>query len=344
MSIQSIIKDYRKLLLQHEITAEKALISAHQTALRAIQPRLDNLYTQIAEKQKAGETIPVSWLYEQKRLETTKALISGQIDHYAALARMQTNQLQRLGVQLGSASAQAQLEATLPRGVSFSFGVPSQDALESIVGATQSGSPLADLFKGFGSEAATEASDALVRGILLGQNPREIAGEVEQALDIPRWRALTIARTEMLRAYREAAIANYKANDDVVDKWVWVAALDTRTCAACIAMHGTEHNLSEDLDGHPNCRCSKSPKTKSWDDILGALGIDTSNIRETSFSPQSGLDWFSDQDEATQRAILGNSKYEAYQNGDFELSDVVKKNHDPDWGTSVSEKPLKDLV
>ena len=109
-------------------------------------------------------------------------------------------------------------------------------------------------------------------------------------------------------------------------------------------MHGTEHDLSEDLDGHPNCRCTKSPKTKSWDEILGPLGIDSSGIKDTRLNMQSGEDWFADQDEETQRAILGTSKYEAYSNGDFALSDVVKKNHDDQWGTSISEKPLKDLV
>ncbi len=108
-------------------------------------------------------------------------------------------------------------------------------------------------------------------------------------------------------------------------------------------MHGTEHSLDETLDEHPNGRCSMIPKTKSWADILGPLGIDTSDIPDTSPDIQSGSDWFDGQSEATQRAILG-PKYEAWSNGDFTLDDVVGHASDPVWGSSIYEKPLKELV
>jgi SPP1 gp7 family putative phage head morphogenesis protein len=209
----------------------------------------------------------------------------------------------------------------------------------AFIGSLEEGSPLRKLFKSFGIEAARAVSRTLIGGLTLGWNPRKIAPLVEHALQVPRYRALVISRTEMLRSYKGAALENYKKNSDVVDKWIWHAALSNkRTCITCIAMHGTEHELSEELNGHPVCRCARIPKTKSWEDILGVKGIP-----DTRPKLQSGSEWFSKQDEDFQRRALG-AKYNAWQEGQFELSDVVKKTHDEQWGASVQEKSLKELV
>ena len=109
-------------------------------------------------------------------------------------------------------------------------------------------------------------------------------------------------------------------------------------------MHGTHHDLSETLDEHANGACSMAPDTKSWADILGPLGIDTSGIEDTGSDIQSGVSWFDEQDEATQRAILGPGKFAAWKDGQFSLADVVGYDEDEDWGTSIKEKSLKALV
>jgi hypothetical protein len=343
-TLQSTIKEYRAQLLQRQQQAQFALERAYRQTLQSLQPALDNLYNQIEDVQSQGEEIPPSWLYEQKRLEAIQSLIQGQIDHFGALAQMQTGQMQHYAAQLGVQSGMAALDATVPTGVNWSFGVPSTKAIADLVGATQKGSPLNDLFQGFGAEAADGAKNALISGVTLGYNPRQIAPMVQGALDVPRYRALAISRTEGLRAYRSANLETFNANSDVVQGWIWQCDLSPRTCAACIAMQGTEHDLSEDMASHVNCRCVQIPKTKGWNDILGPLGIDTSDLEDTSPDIVDGSDWFANQDESTQRAILGNAKYEAWSNGDFTLSDVVGYNHDKQWGKSVYEKPLKELV
>lgn len=342
--LQQAVSHYRAQLQAREASATQALNNAHAHTLKMIQPKLDHLYRQIAAKQQAGESVPLSWLYEQNRLQAIKSMISNSIDHYGTMAQVTTGQLQHQAVQLGQQAAQAQLQATVPADIKWSFGVPHPAAIHNIVGATQAGSPLADLFNGFGAEAAKGASDALITGITLGQNPREIAPQVEDALNVSRWRALTIARTEMIRAYRDANIESFRANSDVVDSWIWQADLSLRTCAVCIAMNGTEHDLSESMDSHVNCRCVMLPKMKGWDDILGLLGIDTSDIPDTSIDIESGSDWFDNQDEATQKAILGsNAAYDLYASG-TPLKDFVGRSYDPNWGNSIYQKSVKQLV
>lgn len=341
--LQSTINYYRAQLARHETNAESILNAAHKRTLPTLQPQLDHILKQIADKQKAGEKIPPSWLYEANRLKTIKAQISNHIDHFAALAQTTVGQLQYTGVELGTQSAQDLLQATVPSGVKYSFGVPSPKALERIVGANQKGSPLADLFNGFGPEAADKAGQALVLGITLGESPRSIASLVQNALGISRNRALTIARTEMLRAYRQSALMNYRANSNVVGQWMWSCSLSSNTCAACLAMDGSLHDLDEEMESHPNCRCSAIPVTKSWADILDGTGIDTSDIEDVNLDDmQTGAEWFDEQDESVQRQVLGDARYELYADG-TPLSAFVGRSHSADWGNSIYTKAAKDV-
>lgn len=343
--LHQVQSHYRKQLRAGEAASERALNDAYANTLRQIQPHLAQLYRQIKAKQDAGEHIPVSWLYEEKRLENIRRLITQEMRQYGDHARLTIAQIQQEATQLGLQAAGEQLKALTPAELkNWTFGRPSLEAIKQFVGASQPGSPLYNLFQSFGSEAASAVQAALVTGLTLGKSPIEVARDVQAALDIERARALTIARTEMLRSYRSASLETYKANEDVVGGWIWQAALDPSTCAACIAMNGTKHSLDETMDSHPNCRCTQIPETKSWADILGPLGIDTSGIRDTRPDVQSGSDWFDEQDAGTQKAILGPAKYDAFQNGDFQLSDVVGRTNDPDWGSSIYEKSLKQLV
>jgi SPP1 gp7 family putative phage head morphogenesis protein len=341
--LQSTIGYYRAQLARHETNAESILNAAHKRTLATLQPHLDKITKQIADKKASGDKVPVSWLYEQNRLKTIKAQITGQIDHFAALAQTAVTQLQRTAVELGTQSAQDLLQATVSIGVDYSFVLPPPSAIASIVGANQKGSPLADLFNGFGTEASDKAGQALVLGITLGENPRRIAGMIQNALGISRNRVLTIARTEMLRAYRQSALMNYRANSAVVEQWMWNCSKSPRTCAACLSEDGSVHDLDEEMESHPNCRCSAIPVTKSWSDILSDTGIDTSDIEDINFDDmQTGSEWFDEQDESVQRQILGDARHNLYADG-TPLSAFVGRSYSSDWGKSIYVKSAKDV-
>jgi len=342
--IEQTVAHFRDLLMKREAASQQVLDAAFQQVLTAINPALERLYGQMTDALGGGDQLSLSWLYEANRLEVIKQSISGQIDQYAALAKMTTGVMQHDGVKIGLDAAIAMLNVSKPPTVAWSFGEPDQRAIQNIVGVTQAGSPLADLFAGFGREASQKVSAALITGVILGDNPRKVARDVQESLGVSRNRALVISRQEMLRCYKSAQIESYRANDDVVESYMWLAKLDARTCAACLAMHGTIHPLSQPMESHVCCRCSQTPITKPWSEILGPLGIDTSNIPETRFQTQTGVDWFHDQSAGTQTKILGPMKYDAWKKGKFDFADIVKKTHDPDWGGSIQEKPLRELV
>lgn len=342
--LQRVLQDYRKRIRQHEAQAERQLDQAYQRVLKSIEPMLNHLYDQMVDKLADGDKIPLSWLYEAQRLENIKTLIDLQMSNFGRYGHATVQQLQRIGATLGQQSALDMLESTVPAGVQWTFGRPNPRAIEELVGATQAGSPLADLFAGFGREAAENVANALIRGVTLGDNPRKVARDVQQALGIERARALTISRTEGIRAYRSANLSTFQANSDVVGGWIWSAALGS-ACAVCTAMNGTKHGLDETLDSHPNCRCAMLPETKGWDEILGDLGINTDDIPDTTIQVQSGEAWFDEQDAATQQQILGSqSAYAAYKDGALSLSDLVGTSHSEDWGGSRYQKSLKAAI
>lgn len=142
-------------------------------------------------------------------------------------------------------------------------------------------------------------------------------------------RAMTIARTEQMRAYRGAHIGYLRENAEHIAGWVWHADHGWRTCPVCLAMDGTFHDLSEDFASHPNCRCS--PVTVA----IGPDGKPELPERET------GEQWFSKLPSVEQKELLGPRKYALYKDGKITLRDLVKEGHDPQWGHYRVEKSLK---
>jgi len=345
-SLLRIVADFRRRLLANEASAAQAMEAAHANTLKVIEVELSKLYDAMTEAIASGETFSLYKLYEANRLETIKRLISSQIDQFGALARTMTGRLQEDGVHMGLDAALQLLQVQVPVGVSWAFGVPSQEALAQLVGATQAGSPLATLFAGFGAEAADKAAKALISGVTLGQNPREFAPQVQGALDVSKNRALVISRQESLRCYRGAALDTYRANNDVVGQWRWTCAKNKRTCIACIVMDGKTFPLSRDFFGHVQCRCTPVPITRGWDDILGPFGIDTSAIPDTRSNIEIGEAWFKRQGEAIQRHILGDRRYDLWKDpsNDISLKSFVGLKHDKDWGSSIKVRSLKDVL
>lgn len=206
------------------------------------------------------------------------------------------------------------------------------EAVESMVGFMRNGSPLSSLFDSLGTEASAEVRRELLTGLALGQSPRAVSRRIRQALGGDLARALRISRTETLRAYREATFQNYQANSHIINGWRWVSAKQARTCAACLAMDGTWHPLSERQQDHPNGRCTQIPS------INGRDGAEQPAPWET------GAQWFAKQSEDVQRSVLGDAGFRAYQAGAVKLEDFIGVRHSPAWGSTVQAKSLRGIL
>ena len=230
-----------------------------------------------------------------------------------------------------------------PAGLVIDWNRIDLAGVETILGMTQADSPLHRLLLSISREGTQAAEDALVQGMLLGKNPREVARDLRKVLGTQLSRALTIARTETLRAHREATRASYQANSDIVQGWIWHSATDERTCVACWAMHGTVHKVDEILDDHPNGRCAMVPDTATWKEIGRKYGIDLSDVPDTNPKIPLGTSLFMQLPAEKQIKILGPAKYKAWKGGKFTLSEIVGIKRSREWGTHRYEKSLAEL-
>lgn len=333
---------FRQELLQADLEASGLLVDAYGQAWQRARQELDGALARLERALAEGQEISPAWLYQERRLENAMAQLEAGMRQFAGTALSTITDAQATAVE----AAQRHLSTLVNEeaagagvaGVTDTFVRMPEEALGHLIGTLADGSPLRGLLEALPGDAGEVFAKALVEGVALGRNPRQIAGEVRDAMGGNLQRALTIARTEVLRSYRASSHLGMRANADVVKGWRWVCARQARTCAACWAMHGTEHPLEEHLDGHPNCRCTPLPITRTWEELGAPPGTPDTNPD----IPQ-GPDEFAQLDAATQRAVLGPKKFEAYQDGRLELRDLVGRRDHAEWGTTRYERSLADL-
>lgn len=132
----------------------------------------------------------------------------------------------------------------------------STERLKILIGRTYKA------MKGLTDATKTQLTQELTQGLILGLSPREIAKRLAARTTISKSRALTIARTEIVRAHAEGQLQALKTLG--VDKiGVDVEFVTAKNpCPKCQALRGRIFNI-EDAEGvipvHPNCRCAFIP-------------------------------------------------------------------------------------
>lgn len=335
---------FKAALAASETAAADQMLAAWTDSYWGVRRELDGFLAKVAKARAEGVAPGVSWAYQERRLRNVLDETKVQINRYAADASQVTSRQQRSAINAAAAHAdrltRTAVEVSLP-GLEATFGRINPADLESMVGFLANGSVLRNhLAATLPAETADAVKAALIHGLATGKSQDWMTRQATRALGISHGRAITIMRTESLRAYRATSKAVYQANRDIVGEWTWHAALDRRCCMACVAMHGTHHPVDADLDGHPRCRCAMVPRTRSWSDILGPDGDDIPDSRPAI---ETGEDWFTRQTPSVQRGLMGGQKFDAWQKGEFTLPEVVARTSDPDWGTMRTERSLKAI-
>lgn len=345
---------FRERLLARDRGTAAALTRSYGEAYKRIQDDLDMVRRRLQELREAGKPRE-EWQYlitSEGRLKVLRSRVLDEITKYGDDARLIIAGAIGTAGRDGSAAALAMMDRVLPEGVTvtpsaspqgaFTPLIPDEvrlatGAIERVAAATQPGAAINQLLAGLAPAAANTVEAALIGGIAVGRNPRQIARDIRQALGGNLNRALTIARTETLRAYREASRAEYNANADLLDGWVWVADLSPRTCPSCWAQHGTEHPLDEIMATHPNCRCTMVPLTKSWSEL--GFGATPDDVRITP-----GTQEFRKLSASDQQKVLGPRGYSAWKGNRFTLEDTIVRSESPVWGPSTSAGSLTQTL
>lgn len=324
--IYEIAEGWKSRLLARERAAARDLLRVYGLAAARIEAKVQALTAQIDEARRQGAEVGAGWLHERDRLTALRRDIISELGRFSQVASLRVAREQAAARSLGVEAAQDLIGEAGDAPVGIRLGQFSPRASAAIAGFAADGSPLRQLFAERSVATARRVADELVAGVAQGAGVRVIASRIRGVTGGELARSLTIARTETLRAYREATRETYLANSDVLRGWYWQAALTPRTCAMCLAMHGRVFPVGARMESHPNCRCVQVPLTADAPD------------------PETGPQWFARQESGAQKSILGSAKFKAFSEGKFELKDLVGVRHSERWGVSRFEKPLSAIL
>ena len=323
-SIITASQKFRADVLRNDRDMLRQLSQAYSLIDKSLNRQFRELMREIEKAQREGKTVNRDWLRRSFRYQSLIRQVKAEIAGYSSGVARFIQVKQQQAIDLGQDHATSLITAALPE---ITFARLPTEAISELVGVMQDGSPLSKVLDRLGGEAAQGIKNALIEGIGSGKGVSPIAQQLRSVVDVPRWKALQIARTEIMRAYRQSTLQTYVENSDVLDGWIWTSTLSTRTCAACWALHGTFFPLSKTFfPAHVSCRCTSIPSVKG-----------------SNFNVQSGSVAFAKLPVEDQRFILGPTKYEMYAAG-APLEDFVMKKRSKEWGESYTTRPLASLT
>ena len=334
--ILRVANQFRAQVLARERRAASALVRYYGDAWGRLQPEIRRLQTDIEEMRAAGEDVSPGRLWRLERLKSIRDQAQKELGRFAEYADGAISGAQREAIAAAERDAPALMRAAYPADapITVLFDRMPMEAVENLVGFLRDGSPLKRLLDEAVGTAVDEFASTMVTGMAAGWNPRRLARMLRSEFGMGLTRALRISRTEQLRAYNTATLGAYQSSNVVIG-WERMAALDERTCMACLELDGKRYGLDEPMDDHVNGRCAMLPITKSYKE----MGLD---IAEPDFRRETGEAWFLRQNEATQRDMM-KSLYAPWKDGQFALEDIQKLVKSDVWGNTWTPKTLKEL-
>jgi len=181
----------------------------------------------------------------------------------------------------------------------------------------------------------TRLNQGLVRGDSVDEMIRAIRGTrasrfSDGVLQTTRREAEALVRTAATDVTGGARMRTFRANQDILKGWKWVATLDTRTCAVCGSRDGKVYSVEDGFAApHMNCRCTPVPVTKSWKE----LGIDLADAppgTRASMDGQVAADqtwsrWIKRQSTARQNEALGPERARLLRAGKLDPGEFADK-------------------
>lgn len=322
-AILNVVKRYRAALLMEERREVLRLARLYVDVWGLLKSELADVLTLI---ENAGKDATPAWLAKQVRYQRLMRMVEREIKAWAQKAGASAVSLQSHGIGLGLEYIDEVIRAASHE------RLYSRVAVETLAGMTADGSPLASLFDDIGDRARTEWEKSLALGVAAGKASAEIAKMAHEATATGLARATTIARTEMLRAYRVAAHETARGNPRVVKGWIWCASLSTETCIACIAMHGTVHSMDEDFNDHPNGRCAAVYFTS------------TTSAEALAARLPDAKKWIKTLGDKELTDLFGKGAVEVWKSGRLPLRKFAALRRNDMWGDTYQPTPLHQLL
>ena len=230
-----------------------------------------------------------SWTLDDVKAQKFDAQLLTHIDETIGKLNQKTNLLLENGMADQYLQAQQwssyMLDQVTPDTINPKVTILTDTAIRTLVNERFQGAMFSERIGLITDGMAQDIKDGLLQSMISGETMGQAADRVDAVIgDGSTWanRAEMIARTEIMRAQNLGRSATYEQNADLMDGTEWVATGDDRVCPSCGGRDGkTDEEIQagiedDEFDGsidtplHPNCRCTKAPKLKSWRD----LGVD----------------------------------------------------------------------
>lgn len=290
--------------------------------------RLNAEFTALAEemarRRAEGEEITEQIVWRSERYQQLQYQMRAEAAKYNEDAAGKIEEYQRRAAQLGIDAANAAIEAGGTGPLSAAWNRINVSAVEAMIGVAGDGSPLYMLLaKDYGS-AVDSLVEALISGIASGKGVKDIVAEMVEGFGIGLDRAILIARTETQRAYRMGSTEQYRESG-VVTGFMRLVKKEG-ACLGCLLLDGEVFETADELDDHPNGRCTAIPIVR---------GVDPPTW-------EKGPEWLKNQPEARQREIMGDARYALWKSG-VPLEAMAEKHVDEVWGASPRPTPISQL-
>jgi SPP1 gp7 family putative phage head morphogenesis protein len=196
---------------------------------------------------------------------------------------------------------------------------------------------MTDVFKSFTNRGAQQIAQEISDGAILGETNRQIADRLERLSGLHKNQAMTIARTATNNVATVARNQVMQENEDVLDGYEWVAALDNRTTILCGSLDGQVFSFSDPdapkPPAHFNCRSTIVPKVKPeftlGADIEGerpAIGADG---KEQTGAGTNYETWLRRQPAAFQDEVLGKDRGKLFRGKKLSLDRFIDAKGNP---------------
>ncbi len=325
LSVIDYAEQFKRRLIARDLATERRLITAYRGLYATIRNEVDALLLEVAQ---AGEEMTPAQMRRLRRYGQLLADLERQLTGYAAFTRAEMTEAARLAVRMGADDARTLAAVALGDArYAAELRALHPAAIEQLLGFLDPAGPLYQRLDGLPKYTAEQVATALLEGVAKGQNPRIITRAITNALGMALTDSLRMTRTVQIYSYREANRASYLANNDVVQGWIWYADL-VQACPACLAMHGTQHPLTETLNDHHNGHCAMLPLT----------------IGQTNALAGAGERYFTGLPEAQQEKLLGPGRYAAWKAGQFQFTALATEHTDAVYGPMRTTTALRDLV
>lgn len=324
--VYQLSQAFRAALLARDTQAAARLIAAYELGASRLEANLRQLLASVEAARARGETITDGWLYRQARFRELIQQAQQEMLRLSQYADNLITEQQRAEIERGLRDSATLMKTAADEiGINPSFAQTPKATVENLVGALGDGSPLRGVLGRYGIEGAKVIERELIAGLVAGEPIAKVARRMRSAVGGNLDKALQIARTETLRAYRESSRQNYLKNAEYISGYIWVSAKQVRTCLACLALDGQFFPLDKPLPAHVNCRCTS----------YAALKGEPPRQRETA------AQWFARQPDSVKRQSMTADELDAFNAGRVTLQDFVGRTNSEKWGSSYHQLSLK---